>query len=83
MGRPKMWRCIYFAVAWAILFFLGIVSLCIDGEGSLTPAPVFWWLALPPGPILVALAIYFRLTERPRPFTGPIIDCDIDGPVIH
>jgi hypothetical protein len=78
-----MWRCIYSAITWAVLVVLGILMLWIEGDGRLPGMHFLWWVALAPGPILVALAIVFRVTEQPRAFNKRKIDYDIDGPVIH
>jgi hypothetical protein len=78
-----MWRCIYSAITWAVLVVFGILMLWIERDGRLPRIGFLWWVALAPGPILVALAIVFRVVEQPRPFNKRKIDYHVDGPVIR
>jgi len=83
IGRPRMWGSIYRAILWAALVLVGTLMLWIEGGGTWPNLKGIYWLALAPGPILVAIAIYFRVTERPRPFGKRTSSWDGDPPVIH
>jgi hypothetical protein len=81
LGRPRM-RCFTFlAVLWAAVAFIG-VWLLSQGEIAAHDSGIrrLAWLILLPEPVFVGLAVFFRLTERPRRIPVPP---DWEGPVLH
>ena len=66
-GRPKMWRFIYLALLWAGMVVVALAMIWIETDGVLLPFRPIYWFALAPGPVFVAMAMYYRLTEKPGP----------------
>lgn len=77
--RLKMWRVVYLTIGWAAILVLGLLKLWIDGEGSLPSGHPFYWIALAPGPVLIAFITCFRLTEQPCTFTREAADKTTPG----
>ncbi len=65
--RARMWLCIYLLLVWTAAVALAGLLLWIEGDGKLPAFRPIYWSAIAPGAVLLALVLFFRFSETPRP----------------
>jgi hypothetical protein len=51
LGRPKMWRFVYFSMGWAAVALVTFLMLWTEGDGSLPRLGAIYWVGLAPSPV--------------------------------
>jgi len=81
--RPKARFFGLVSVGWLVIAFICLpLVLALDEKGELPDIDRFAWFLVLPAAVFFALAIFFRLTERPRRVVERA-PTDSSGPIIH